>query len=251
MARARLDDKSATRPLETISHRGPTLTRPPTFPDFAAERRHRLCHLATTFRHWSREGYVFGFSGHVSYRDPEYPHAFWTNPLGVHFGLLKASDMVLVNLYGEIIGGNRSRPANTAGFLIHAAVHKARPDVHAACHCHSPAGKAWSAVGRHLDMITQGACKFLGDAHAVYDSYGRVVLAAEEGNRIARALGPHGKGCLAVEAAVAGNNVTKVLISDEQTKDNFNLEADPSYCYAEFQVYYDYEDYMSKGDFKL
>jgi ribulose-5-phosphate 4-epimerase/fuculose-1-phosphate aldolase len=26
-----------------------------------------------------------------------------------------------------------SRPANAAGFLIHSAVHKARPDVHAAC----------------------------------------------------------------------------------------------------------------------
>lgn len=32
----------------------------------------------------------------------------------------------------KVVGGNRSRPANAAGFLIHSAVHKARPDVDAA-----------------------------------------------------------------------------------------------------------------------
>ncbi|EAW12369.1 aldolase [Aspergillus clavatus NRRL 1] len=267
-------------PLEAISHGGPTLSGPPKFPSFAEQRTHQLAHLAGTFRHWARQGYVFGFSGHISYRDPEYPDAFWTNPLGVHFGLLKASDMILVNLSGEVIGGNRSRPANTAGFLIHAAVHKARPDVHAVCHCHSPAGKAWSTFNRRLDMITQDACKFFRDAHAVYDSYGGVVLAAEEGDRIASALGPKGKGCilrnhglltvgqtvdeaawlfdalehacrdqLAVEAAMAGGAVKKVIIEDEEAEYNFSMEADPAYCYAEFQVYYEYEKYMSKEDF--
>ncbi|KAK7976649.1 hypothetical protein PG989_015112 [Apiospora arundinis] len=154
-------------PLETISHGGPTLQGPPTHVSFEAERTYRKNHLAAAFRHWSRKGYVFGFSGHISYRDPEFPKAFWKNPLGVHFGLLRASDMLLVDLDGRIVGGNRSRLANTAGFLIYAAVHMARGDVHAVCHCHSPAGKAWSAVGRRLDMLTQDACKFLGDAHAV------------------------------------------------------------------------------------
>lgn len=272
-------------PLETISHGDMTLKGPPSHVSFESDRRHRLNHLAAAFRHWSREGYVFGFSGHISYRDPEFTNAFWTNPLGVHFGLLKASDMVLVNLKGEIIGGNRSRPANTAGFLIHAAVHEARGDVHAACHCHSPAGKAWSAVGRRLDMFTQDACKFLGDAHAVYDTYGGVVLGAEEGENIARALGPRGKGCilknhglltvgqtvdeaawlfdamehscrdqLAIEAATAASSAetkASMVIADEPARINFDLEADPDYCYAEFQVYYDYEHYMSNGDFAM
>ncbi|KAK8015197.1 hypothetical protein PG990_008493 [Apiospora arundinis] len=161
-------------PLETISHGGPTLQGPPAHVSFEAERTHRKNHLAAAAT-------FFGFSGHISYRDPEFPKSFWTDPLGVHFGLLRASDMLLVDLDGRIVGGNRSRLANTAGFLIYAAVHMARGDVHAACHCHSPAGKAWSAVGRRLDMLTQDACKFLGDAHAVYDAYGGVVLGAEEG----------------------------------------------------------------------
>jgi ribulose-5-phosphate 4-epimerase/fuculose-1-phosphate aldolase len=60
---------------------------------------------------------------------------------------------------GKVVGGNTSRPANGAGFLIHSAVHKARPDVHAACHMHGKAGKAWSAFGKKLEMINQDVCK--------------------------------------------------------------------------------------------
>ena len=62
-------------------------------------------------------------------RDPIQRDAFWMNPLGVHFGMLKASDMILVNLNGDIIIGHNNRPVNAAGFLIHAAIHRARPDV--------------------------------------------------------------------------------------------------------------------------
>jgi hypothetical protein len=51
--------------------------------------------------------------------------------------------------------GNTSRPANAAGFVIHSAVHQARPDVVAACYTHSPYGMAWSAFARPLEMLNQ------------------------------------------------------------------------------------------------
>jgi len=133
-------------------------------------------------------------SGHISVRDPEHPHTFWTNPLGKHFGLLKAEDMVLVDYSGAVIGGNQSRPANAAGFLIHSAIHKARPDVNAACHCHGVAGKAWSAFAKPLEMINQDVCYLYGEAQAVYEDFGGVVFTEEEGVRLAAALGPKGKG---------------------------------------------------------
>lgn len=124
--------------------------------------------MAIAFRVFARKGYTEGMSGHISVRDPENIHLFWTNPLGKHFGLLRASDMILVNYQGEAVGGNTSRPANAAGFLIHSAVHKARPDVAAACHTHSPAGKAWSTFARPLEMINQDVTYFYKDAQAVY-----------------------------------------------------------------------------------
>lgn len=87
----------------------------------------------------------------------------------MHFGILKASDMILVDYQGKPIGGNMSKPANAAGFLIHSAVHQARPDVDAACHTHSVHGMAWSAFGRPLEMLTQDAAYLYGDAQAVYN----------------------------------------------------------------------------------
>src|SRR5438034_484827 len=56
-------------------------------------------------------------------------------------------------------------------------------------------GKAWSVFGRPIEMLTQDSCKFY-NAHSVYNSYGGVVLAAEEGERIAEALGPQNKACI-------------------------------------------------------
>lgn len=155
-------------PLELISQ-GTCLPGIPTHPSFAAHRQWMLEHMALAFRVFARKGYCEGMSGHISVRDPENPHTFWTNPLGRHFGLLKASDMILVDYDGKAIGGNMSRPANAAGFLIHSAVHKARPDVHAACHTHSPAGKAWSAFARPLEMLNQDVTYFYGEAQAVYE----------------------------------------------------------------------------------
>ncbi|KAF5575496.1 fuculose-phosphate aldolase [Fusarium pseudocircinatum] len=272
-----LKDKT---PLQAMSHGDVVLRGIPTHPNFASQRQWQLEHMAAAFRHWHREGYVEGISGHISVRDPEFTDAFWTNPLGRHFGLLKVSDMILVNLKGEVIGGNRTRPPNSAGFLIHASIHKARGDVHAICHCHSIHGKAWSVFGKRLEMLTQDVCKFRGDAHSVYDSYGGVVLGSEEGDRIAAAMGPKGKGCILrnhgiltvgqtvdeaawlytsmerscrvqlLAEAAAANGLPKVLIDDEEANFNFDVESDPEICYCEFQAYYDLEDELSNGAFK-
>lgn len=101
--------------------------------------------------------------------------------------MLKASDMVHIDEEGRVIGGNKTA-VNAAGFMIHSAIHRARPDIHAACHLHSPAGKAWSAFGRPLDNISQDTCNFWG-IQAVYEDYGGIVLGVEEGRRIAETLG--------------------------------------------------------------
>ena len=267
-------------PLEALSHGKVKLSGVPKFSDLALKRRWQLEHMAAVFRHWAREDYIEGMSGHITVRDPEFPDAFWTNPIGVHFGLLKACDMILVDFSGEVIGGNTSQPPNAAGFLIHAAVHKARPDVHAVCHCHSISAKAWSVFGKRLEMLTQDACKFYGTAQGVYNSYGGIVLGAEEGERIAAALGPVGKGCILrnhgiltvgstvdeaaflftsmerscrvqlLAEAAAANGVAKVMITDEEAKFNFDVEADSEVCYREFQVYYDWEEHHWNGSFK-
>jgi ribulose-5-phosphate 4-epimerase/fuculose-1-phosphate aldolase len=159
-----------------------------TYETVEEERRHRKQQLAAAFRLFARFGYDEGVAGHITARDPELADHFWVNPFGKHFGLMRVSDLILVNDKGQVVEGNAM--VNTAAFAIHSQVHAARPDVIAAAHSHSMHGKAWSALGRLLDPITQDACAFYLD-HGLFDDYTGVVLDTEEGKRIAHSLGDH------------------------------------------------------------
>lgn len=110
------------------------------------------------------------------------------NPFGVAFSLIKASDLIQVNHSGDVIAGGSVRLLNTAAFMIHSAIHHARPDVIAAAHSHSIHGRSFCALGRKLDTITQDSCAFHND-HVLYESFNGVVLAEEEGQNIAKCLG--------------------------------------------------------------
>jgi hypothetical protein len=79
--------------------------------------------------------------------------------------------------------------------LLDSAIHHARPEIKAAAHCHSLSGKAYSAFGLPIDTLTQDSCLFY-DNLSVYNSFGGIVLAQEEGEQIAEALGPKHKACI-------------------------------------------------------
>jgi ribulose-5-phosphate 4-epimerase/fuculose-1-phosphate aldolase len=177
----------ATVPVTEVPGRAKNLPGPPSYQSLEEERRHRKERLAAAFRLFAKFGFDEGVAGHITVRDPGQPDCFWVNPFGVHFGLIRVSNLILVNHAGEVIQGNH--PVNTAAFAIHSRVHAARPDVVAAAHAHSMYGKAWSSLGRLLDPITQDACAFYED-HAVFDDYTGVVYETSEGDRIAQALGP-------------------------------------------------------------
>jgi ribulose-5-phosphate 4-epimerase/fuculose-1-phosphate aldolase len=237
----------------------------PQFSDPYAKRQWMLEHMAGAFRVFARKDYTEGSAGHISLRDPVDPNTFWINPLGVHYALLKASDMVHVDEDGNVIGGSR-KAVNAAGFRIHSAIHKARPDVHAACHTHSIYGKTYSAFGTPLDMINQDACIFY-NAHAVYNDFGGIVLEQEEGEKIAQALGDtkavilknHGLltvGSTVDEAAYLftvmertcqaqlmadASKKTPAIIPHEDALYTYNHTSDPDSLYLEFQPDYEYE----------
>ena len=152
----------------------------------AEERHYRKQRLAVSFRLFARFGFDMGVSGHISARDPEYEDHFWVNPMAVHFGQIRVSDLVLVNGAGEVVEGGR--PINRAAFMIHSELHAARPDVVAAAHAHSLYGKIWSALATDVAPLTQDAAIFFGDC-AVHDAYAGVVDDEHEGRQIATALG--------------------------------------------------------------
>ncbi|MFK0237335.1 class II aldolase/adducin family protein [Streptomyces vinaceus] len=165
------------------------LPLPPVFTDLAQEREHRKQRLAGACRVFGRLGFSEGVAGHITVRDPEYTDMFWVNPFGMSFRHVRVSDLILVDHEGRVRHGRR--PVNRAGFVIHSAIHAARPDVVAACHAHAVHGKAFSSLGRPLDPITQDACAVY-EQHAVHrDGAGAVVVEEEAGRQLAAGLGPH------------------------------------------------------------
>ena len=160
--------------------------QPPVFESVADERLHRKQRLAAAFRLFSKFGFDEGVAGHITVRDPEHTDTFWVNPFGVHFGQIKASNLIRVDHTGATVEG--TFPVNAAAYAIHSRVHQARPDVIAAAHSHSLYGKAFSSLGKLLDPITQDSCAFYGD-HALYDDFGGVVVDLDEGARVAKSLG--------------------------------------------------------------
>ena len=159
---------------------------PPVFATPAEERQHRKQRLAGAFRIFAALGFSEGVAGHITARDPEFTDTFWVNPFGMHFGEIRASDLIRVDERGAVIEG--SRPVNVSAFAIHYQIHRARPEVVAAAHAHSIYGKAWSAVGRLLDPITQDACAFYED-HGFFDDTRVLITEEGEGARLASALG--------------------------------------------------------------
>jgi ribulose-5-phosphate 4-epimerase/fuculose-1-phosphate aldolase len=158
----------------------------PVFTSVEEERAHRKAKLAAAFRMFSRAGLDEGVAGHITVRDPEAPDTFWVNPFGMHFSMIRSSDLVRVDHAGEVVEGDRA--VNGAAVAIHCAVHAARPDVLAAAHAHGPYGKTLSSLDMTIEPLTQDACAFYDDV-GIFDSYSGVVLDPEEGRRIGAALG--------------------------------------------------------------
>lgn len=160
---------------------------PPNFDSVDAERQHRKERLAGALRIIGGLGFAEGVAGHITARDPELTDHFWVNPFGMSFNRVRVSDLILVNPDGVVVHGNK--PVNAAAFAIHHAIHEARPDVVAAVHTHTVYGRAWAALGRPLDMISQDACMFYNDVAVHADAGGAVVTGAEDGAGLAASLG--------------------------------------------------------------
>jgi ribulose-5-phosphate 4-epimerase/fuculose-1-phosphate aldolase len=86
---------------------------------------------------------------HISMRVPGDQHHFLINPYGLRFDEVTASSLVKINEHGETVG-QQQYSANKAGFIIHSAIHMARPDAQCVWHMHTLAGMAISAQDEGL-----------------------------------------------------------------------------------------------------
>lgn len=149
-------------------------------------RKDRKNKLAAALRLFGKFGFDEGLAGHITVRDPERLDHFWVNAMGRSFKQMRVSDLLLVSHTGEVVEGEGL--LNGAAFTIHSQIHMANPAITAAAHSHSVYGKAFSALGKTLDPLTQDSCAFYDD-HVLFDDFTGVVLDNSEGKLIAAALG--------------------------------------------------------------
>ncbi|KAG2110138.1 class II aldolase/adducin domain-containing protein [Suillus clintonianus] len=177
--------------IHTKTLKDPNKPVPPTFSDILEHRAFLKFRLAQAYRIFGElYGYDEGVAGHITVRDPIRPDCYWVNPLGVHFKLIQPELLLLVDHEGNIQEKESGpyRLLNRSAYLIHSAIHEARPDVICAAHSHTTYAKAFGSLGVPLDPITQDSCAFYED-HVLFSEFHGIVDDREEGLAIAAALG--------------------------------------------------------------
>jgi ribulose-5-phosphate 4-epimerase/fuculose-1-phosphate aldolase len=120
---------------------------------------------------------------HLSAKIPDTEH-FLINQYGLRFDEITASNLVKVDLHGNVMEGGIINPA---GFVIHSAIHEARPDVHCIIHTHTKEGIAVSADSRGLLPISQQSAIVL--KNLAYHDYQGIVVDDKEKEDLKRNLG--------------------------------------------------------------
>lgn len=142
--------------------------------------------LAACYRLIAMHGWDDLVFTHISARVPGPGEHFLINAYGLLFEEMTASSLVKVNLAGEKVLDSPF-DINPAGFVIHSAVHEARPDVGCVLHTHTKAGVAVSAQEHGLLPISQQSLFPL--ASLAYHDYEGVALNPEEKPRLVADLG--------------------------------------------------------------
>ncbi|SPO55426.1 putative aldolase class 2 protein CC_1201 [Pseudomonas sp. JV551A1] len=161
------------------------------------------CELAALYRMVAHFRMTDLIDTHITLRIPGPEHHFLINQYGVIFDRMRASDLVRIDQHGNVVDqANGERRVNAAGFVIHSAIHMARPDMHCVIHTHTAAGIAVSAQEQGLLPISQHALKFYGKL--AYHQYEGIALSLDERERLIADLGTHKAMILRNHGLLAG-----------------------------------------------
>jgi ribulose-5-phosphate 4-epimerase/fuculose-1-phosphate aldolase len=145
--------------------------------------------LAACYRlvhHFGMDDLVYN---HISARVPGAEGHFLINAYGMTYDEITASSLVKIDFDGRVVqDSGTGYGINQAGFVIHSAVHRARPDVACVIHTHTPAGMAVSAMKCGLLPLTQNAMFFSGVG---YHDYEGPAVDLDEQRRLVADLGGH------------------------------------------------------------
>lgn len=183
--------------------------------------------LAAAYRLCAAFGWDDLIYTHISAKVPGPEHHFLVNPLGLGFDEITASNLVKIDLEGNVIGDSPHKP-NAAGFVIHGAIHSVREDAMCVMHLHTEAGMALSTLEDGLLPLTQHSMRFHN--RIGYHDYEGIALSTDEQNRIIADLGDNvalilrNHGTLTVGRSV-GHAFTETYYLDKSARTQLMAQA--------------------------
>lgn len=160
--------------------------KPNCHPDEWAARQQ----LAACYRIFAMLGWTEMIYNHITVRLPESvsgsDNQFLINPFGLHYTEVTASNLVKVNLAGEVLDGS-PHPINPAGYVLHSTIHGGIPGAHAVMHTHTTAGVAVASLKGGLSQSNFYSAQL---HHMVaYHEFEGITVHAEEGPRVLASIG--------------------------------------------------------------
>ncbi len=160
----------------------------PVTPDGMSDAEwHARIDLAAAYRLTHFYGWTSVVYNHITLRIPG-TDTFLINPFGLRYDEITASNLVMIDLEGNKVDPSNKWPVNRAGYLIHAAIHRARPDdLHCVMHTHEPFSQSMSALNVEAIPMVQEACQLF--ERVGYHDFEGIVLDASEQDRLIGAIG--------------------------------------------------------------
>lgn len=146
--------------------------------------------LAACYRLTDNYGMTDLIYNHITARIPGDDEHLLINLYGLLYKEITASSLVKIDLEGNILlKPDTDYGINKSGYVIHGAIHRARPEVKCVMHTHTRAGMAVCSMKDGLLPMTQTAMRFVG--HLGYHDYEGPAVDLAERERLVRDLGPH------------------------------------------------------------
>jgi ribulose-5-phosphate 4-epimerase/fuculose-1-phosphate aldolase len=155
-------------------------------PNMAAGEPALRQQLAACYRVFAMLGWTELIYNHISVRVPGPELHFLINPFGRTYDEVTASNLVKIDLAGQVVDGSSSR-VNPAGFMLHAAIHGGIDGAHCVMHTHTTAGSAVACSAQGLSMDNFYAAQLHG--RLAYHDFEGITVHAEEGPRVVQSIG--------------------------------------------------------------
>ena len=145
--------------------------------------------LAACYRIFVMLGWTEMIYNHITIRLPHSVSGddkqFLINPFGLHYSEVTASNLVKINLKGDILDGSKF-PVNPAGFVLHSTLHDGIDGAHCVMHTHTTAGVAVASLKDGLSQSNFYSAQ-LHDMVAYHDFEG-ITVHMEEGPRVLKSI---------------------------------------------------------------